>query len=930
MARYHAFPLICCLIFGSGFACSQTAESEFEKGMVALHSGRQDVAIIHFKNTLQANPDYLPAKTHLGRLLVDSGQLTLAKNLLDESLKDGADSDTVAPLMMEIVSKQGDVDAGRILLSRFPNLQENIDALYWYSVLLTSNYLKSDAKALLDRLLKQNVSDPRIAFERAKIAIADGDRGLVNDLVSQLQTMDNNTKYVALLRGMDAMQNSLYKDAVEQFEHVIRTDENNATALFSLALIKSELAQPDQALAHITHLRELQPQNTMAQLLHALILASTQQKSESQKLIDDLKYQLSQVDSSHFSSYHSYMASALLYRLQGDYSQALKYVQRFLKHTQNSPEAESLLGELLLLKGNSTEATAHLSKLVQRKTASPQDYENLGRAYLQTKQYGQYANTINQGYIAYPHFQPIALRKASLLLAEGMRDEAISLLELHQFSYHDSQQDITLARLYLQLSHTDTAKVISQVLANYPLLWSAHQVAGEFSLAKGDIQEAKQFFTQAHQLSPDSPEPVLFLASLAKNEGDNEALKMWLTKAESLSPANVIVIGLLADQYLSDNNLESALPYLQKLYNADKTSEHAIALLTAYLNTGRVNDARRLLQEAVTRDKLAAGLIYFQWQFAMRDRRFNDALHYLRLLADIYYDDATKLAAIVEYQLQLNNVIVDNRQQLDDEIRGALTRLKTIAPSAEQVEVLTARYHFSRKDYDQALQDIDAISSRGAQFVKFQVFLARQEYDLALPIIRSLYAQYPVQYWQPYANLLMEEGDKNTLQQLLLEQLERKPDDINTRLLYAVLLDSLRQSDAAEQTLLEGLTLGVSPVLHNQLANHYLNSNRIVLALQHARQAFDLQPDNPAFGDTLGWAMVNNGQAEEALAFLRAAYAKASTHPAVNYHLGMALVSTGRQNEALPYLQVAANSTKSDSAVSLAATALDRIQNNPD
>ena len=66
--------------------------------------------------------------------------------------------------------------------------------------------------------------------------------------------------------------------------------------------------------------------------------------------------------------------------------------------------------------------------------------------------------------------------------------------------------------------------------------------------------------------------------------------------------------------------------------------------------------------------------------------------------------------------------------------------------------------------------------------------------------------------------------------------------------------------------------------------------------------------------DTLGWALVRNGNYEEGLPVLRVAYKAWPTNAAVQYHLGWTLIKRGQKAEGMRLLQQAAASGRPDTA----------------
>jgi len=88
----------------------------------------------------------------------------------------------------------------------------------------------------------------------------------------------------------------------------------------------------------------------------------------------------------------------------------------------------------------------------------------------------------------------------------------------------------------------------------------------------------------------------------------------------------------------------------------------------------------------------------------------------------------------------------------------------------------------------------------------------------------------------------------------------------------------------------------------NNLANSTMHSDLIV-ALEYAKQANELQPSSAAISDTYGWVLAQNKMFIDALVVLRQAKALNANDPVIAYHLGFTLFYLDRPKEALSELQ---------------------------
>ena len=84
-----------------------------------------------------------------------------------------------------------------------------------------------------------------------------------------------------------------------------------------------------------------------------------------------------------------------------------------------------------------------------------------------------------------------------------------------------------------------------------------------------------------------------------------------------------------------------------------------------------------------------------------------------------------------------------------------------------------------------------------------------------------------------------------------------------------------------------------NPIALNNLAWLY-NERGDARAVEVARRAAEVAPDNPDVLDTLGWVLVQQGgDPEEAVRMLRRSAELNPENPSVQYHLGVALRATG-------------------------------------
>ncbi|MGK2950754.1 MAG: XrtA/PEP-CTERM system TPR-repeat protein PrsT, partial [Thiobacillus sp.] len=146
-------------------------------------------------------------------------------------------------------------------------------------------------------------------------------------------------------------------------------------------------------------------------------------------------------------------------------------------------------------------------------------------------------------------------------------------------------------------------------------------------------------------------------------------------------------------------------------------------------------------------------------------------------------------------------------------------------------------------------------------------------------------------------------GNAKRAEQRINNWLKQHPKDNAVRANAAeyYLANGRNQEAIAQYTEIQRQMPG-NPIVLNNLANLYQREND-KRALATAEQALKAAPDSPAIQDTLGWILVEQGQAQRGLELLRKAVAKAPDSATLRYHHAVALARTGNKVEARKALE---------------------------
>ena len=141
-------------------------------------------------------------------------------------------------------------------------------------------------------------------------------------------------------------------------------------------------------------------------------------------------------------------------------------------------------------------------------------------------------------------------------------------------------------------------------------------------------------------------------------------------------------------------------------------------------------------------------------------------------------------------------------------------------------------------------------------------------------------------------------GEPEQAEKRLSQWLKESPDDIDVRLYAAN--TSIRRGAYDDAIGHYELILQQQPdnvVALNNLAFAYQQVND-PRALKTAERAHELAPQSPAVADTLGWMLVEQGDAARGLELLQQAVAAAPNAPEIRYHLAQAWLKAGDKPKA--------------------------------
>jgi tetratricopeptide (TPR) repeat protein len=575
-------------------------------------------------------------------------------------------------------------------------------------------------------------------------------------------------------------------------------------------------------------------------------------------------------------------------RFSGETESALTEYRRAQKLDPASSEIRIEIARLLRETGRFDEAIREAQAAVSMDPENADAHSALGQLYLLRAETGDPTE---------------ALRKAAAEMEAAVRLEP-----------NDGGTLLQLAALYGRLQdHKESARVWQQYAALDPASFDAQLQLGTQYLALGDSAKAAAALQRALEIEPSSARAYQRLGEAYANADQMDQAILHFRKALELEPTDIRTrLGLGEILFRAHRNQE-ALAEANAVLAADAKNRYALDLQGRALRELKDYDGAARAADTVL--ALSPGDL---------------KASYLKVTIAEGRRDFATAASLLEQILQRS------RRGEDEEETGANDRVFLIhlGFAYQQLE----RYANAADAFGRAAKvggDVDATLLG----YRVEALVLAKDYDKALTESRAARSRFPddPDLAAQEATALRFKGDEAGALKIIDELRQKAPADLNVLLQVAefyqrakryddaesalrkarsiepknlrvlfqlgAVIERQKREDEAETVFREALALqpDSAPVL-NYLG--YMNADRGVRleeALGFVEKAVQLDPENGAYLDSLGWANYRLNRLERAEELLRKAVTKPGSNAVVFDHLADTLKRRGNVAEALDY-----------------------------
>lgn len=899
-----------------GVTSASDAYLHYEKGSQAYAEGKYEVALIHLKNALQADPNLASARLLLAEVYFNSGDVASAQKESEKALILGADINLVLPIYGQSLLLQEKVDE-LFQIEKDSDSFTRASQFEWALLKGQGHLLRNEPDLARGQFEKATTILPESVRSNNTIAAIYMGRDMDEDarkFVDKSLAMDPKNAKTWQLSGELAFKAKNYDQALEYFQHGYQLDPEDLRMQRSLAQIYLQLGDRAKADEFLHLILEASPDDPAATLISALLLIGDGDVELGESMLGNLSSMLSQFDKGkrQTDKIMQFIRASAEY-IQGNDANAIELFNAYLLYNQDDISAVRLLADLYLRNGDGRRATELLSSHVTEVSADLglsiqllNLYVQIGNAYRAEE---LLAALKKNGLWNNPY---VVMAEAEVLRIKGRPTDALHLLDTQQFGDKEPQ-GYGLLRGVLQLElgkNAEAQRSVEHLVASYPDAVRINNFAAATSMTLDKLQDANTYIDKALQLEPGNVDARFNRAMLYKKRGDLDEASKVLQALLKDQPNHTKALLLMARILFLQRKYDEAIAWSDEVYTYGKTHGAARELqIEIYAEVGNWEKAKEVAQLLVRENPSNTDHLVQLAQIAMKAGDQQLAQNTLGRLYPLWKRDLGKLRRLAEMQASFNNPKAARKT-----LHGALKLDK----DAYEVQLDIARLDLAEGKYDSAQRLAQALiktfgERSGTSQLLGEIAVARQQPDVARQHYMDAFrlnndnTEAIVRLYDLSTRGVGQKAFTDAMESTLKKA---SLPVVAVRLMADSYLSQGETANAAlyYEKLLDLEDLASDPAILNNLANIYAKDD-LKKALATALKGLEASGEqNYALLDTVGWILARQGENEQALFYLRKSYTRNSTDPEIRYHLGATLLALGRFAEAKKELRAALDS----------------------
>jgi tetratricopeptide (TPR) repeat protein len=735
---------------------------------------------------------------------------------------------------------------------------------------------------------------------------------------------NHESPYFEVANGALAMRKGDLAKAEATLNHALAIDPKCVEAHTAMAVLAMAKKDDTRAEEELKAAAELSPTRSHERLSYAEFKIRKGKAEEAKKYLQDLTAQA-----------HDFLGAWLLQakvaQSEKNYDEVIKLLQNVFSRDPDNIEGRVAQAQALIGQGDVKQGTGILENVDKTYPNNAGVKYQLALAYLQAKDPIQAMTELDQAVTIVPQYVDAIILLAQLRLRAGDARSVIGPLESASKLRPDLVQIKTLlADAYQAVGRSDdsTALFRDQVQKT-PDSPQAYVLLGVVLRRQNKIAEARKAFEKTLELDPENALAIDQLADLDLQAKDFAAVHRRADALLQKNPQSAPGYYIHGRSYVMEKNFPAAEEALKKAIELDPNLGVVYNLLVSiYVQTNQLPKALKELDAVLGKNPqytpalLTSGIIYTQvGDFAKARDSYEKAL-----------------AVDPNFIPALNNLAYIYSEKLSNLDRAAELARKAheLQPAEPSVTDTYGWVLYRQGKYREAAELLAQSAAKAPENGEIQFHLGMANYMMGRSEEARAALEKAVASPRDFAGKDEAKSRLNLLSQgssTSLADLEKsandKPNDpvalMHLAAAYAKEGSAAKAAQTYERALQANPKLVEAALALAQLDAGPLKNN--VKALDYAKKARDLAPNDPHVTATLGHIAFQAGNFSWAYSLLQESSRSLPDDPAVARDLAWAAYAIGKTNEAQEAMRRVANSApgadRADAALFLSMTALD-------
>lgn len=867
----------------------------YEQALTHYQAKSYGEANIVLRGILSKDKKDIASRVLLAKVLLVTGDFASAEQYFKRAIEDGANAEQLLVPLSQSLLLQSKYQQVIDLTEEF-----NIDVVNTpgfsavYGRALIELGLKEEARELYQQVLNSSRNKIPAYVGLAHLELLENYTSAAKQWVDAAYLIDKEDSEVLQLKGELSYREKSFQEAASYLKKAIGKNPNDFRAHILLAEAEASLGNYENALQSVLKVLERQPELPNANLVYAIILAKSGKLQESRLVSRNLSDVLGKIDGDVLASHPSLkLVLGLSLFMQERWESAYGHLSYYLNLHPEHEQSHLLASEIDIKRERYSNALEVLNHY-RGKRFSLEFYLNKQLALSKLGQFEQAEQVNEVARKAFPNNPQLIELGLRINVANGNIEEALNLVEEYEEpDLLNSDSLLLFGQLTLAIKEKDIGdEVIAKLLVKEPnnpsylaasagidyhnmdyenaviKLQSAIAKAPKFLplyvnlhqvyLMQGKLKLANDALQKAYSISPKSSQLLVKLGEFSQKLSNNKVAASWFKKALDLDPENLSIHLKYVDSLILDGHGRMALNHLKPMRAQYRLNSKFLSrLASAFVIERRCQDAKAVISlvNGLNESSIERNLVLVN--MLMSCGLLQDAHE---LIAKLERQDKALLSIVyvrIEWLLAINQP------------RLALNQLEAIDEDSVKKSRLVIVALERLNKHIEAFKHAKTLANKSPS--PSNIF---KVYQLALKLNR------------------MKEGID------ILEAYVNQTSNVNI------------QMELAKAYLNYGDKIKAEHYFKN-LANRYQSADvyrylsviakdkDLALALEYAKQAYELDNKSARILTTYGWLLTLNDQPERALQYLRIAYQMEPEQPTLIYRLAESLYLSGRVSSAI-------------------------------